>query len=142
MRFMKKTMIFMLLLITISMFAFDVGQVIRAVDGDTVIVQIGEQQERIRLLGVDTPESVHPTKPIEPGALEASAFTKQLEGQTVIITYDEDRTDFFGRTLGYIWIGEPPGLICWNVYLIQTGHSQLYTKYKFEQLDWFRSQLE
>ncbi len=139
---MRKIMIFTLMVITVSLFAFEVGQVIRAVDGDTVIVKIGEKQERIRLLGVDTPESVHPTKPVEPGALDASAFTKQLEGQTVLITYDKNKTDYFGRILAYIWIGEPPGLICWNLYLIQTGHGQLYTKYKFDHLEWFRTQLE
>jgi micrococcal nuclease len=140
---MKKSLIILMTVLTTALFAFDVGQVLRVVDGDTLVIQIKGKEERVRLLGVDTPESVHPTKPVEPGALEASAFTKQLEGSQVVLTYDENRTDFFGRVLAYVWVEHPPGrLICWNVYLIQTGHGELYDKYKFGQIEWFISQLE
>ena len=69
----------------------------RVVDGDTIILNGGE---RVRLLGVDTPESVHPRKPVEYFALEASAFTKRTaEGKQVWLEFDQTRTDRYGRTL-------------------------------------------
>ena len=72
----------------------------RVVDGDTIILNGGE---RVRLIGVDTPESVHPRRPVEYFALEASAFTKQAaEGKQVWLEYDQTRTDRYGRTLAYV----------------------------------------
>ena len=62
----------------------ETAQVTRVVDGDTLVVEIAGQTERVRLIGVDTPETVHPQKPVEYFGKEASAFTKRLaEGQTV-----------------------------------------------------------
>ncbi|HNQ42850.1 MAG TPA: thermonuclease family protein, partial [Candidatus Cloacimonadota bacterium] len=53
-------------------------KVIRVVDGDTFIIDMDGLETRIRLIGVDTPESVHPNKDVEAFGLEASAFLKQL----------------------------------------------------------------
>lgn len=140
---MKKILFILLLLITISLFSFEIGIVERVIDGDTMKVSINNEVKTIRLLGVDTPESVHPTKSVEEGAIEASNFTKQLEGQKVLITYDENnKIDFFGRTLGYIWIDSNEGMICWNLYLIQKGHGILYDKYPFSKLKWFKLNLK
>ena len=52
------------------------GQVIRVIDGDTIKVRIGEQVRTVRLIGVDTPETKHPTKAVQYFGREASAFTK------------------------------------------------------------------
>ena len=66
---------------------------------DTLVLDGGE---RIRLIGVDTPETVHPQKPVEYYGKEASAFTKRLaEGQEVRLEYDQQRRDHYGRTLAY-----------------------------------------
>jgi len=74
------------------------------VDGDTVDVTIDGRKVRIRLLGIDTPETVHPRKPIEKFGKEASDYTKKtLEGKTVWLTFDFDPIDIYGRRLAYIW---------------------------------------
>ena len=67
----------------------DTAVVTRVVDGDTIVVVIGAREEKVRLIGVDTPEAVHPRKPVEPFAREASAFTKALaEGKVVRLEAD------------------------------------------------------
>ena len=74
-------------------------------DGDTIGVGRGWRYEKVRLIGVDTPETVHPNKPVEYFGKEASAFTKQLcEGKTVRLEYDWQRKDKYGRTLAYVYL--------------------------------------
>ncbi|GAE35249.1 staphylococcus nuclease domain [Halalkalibacter akibai JCM 9157] len=83
--------------------------VVRVVDGDTVIVKLpNNTEERVRLLLIDTPESVHPTKPVQPFGLEASEFAKELmyPGKTVELELDIIERDRYGRLLAYVWIGE------------------------------------
>jgi len=78
--------------------------VVSVVDGDTLDVIWNSKKTRIRLLGVDTPETVHPLKAVEKFGKEASDFTKNtLTGKTVWITFDHELFDHYGRTLGYIW---------------------------------------
>ena len=58
--------------------------VVKAVDGDTIDVRIGASTDTVRLLGIDTPETHHPTKPVQCFGPEAAAYTKsRLEGRTV-----------------------------------------------------------
>ncbi|MBQ3764780.1 MAG: thermonuclease family protein, partial [Synergistaceae bacterium] len=60
------------------------GVVVRAVDGDTAVIKVDGQERRVRLLGVDTPETVHPNKPVQFYGKEASRFTKDsLNGRRV-----------------------------------------------------------
>lgn len=74
------------------------------VDGDTVDAIIDGKKTRIRLLGIDTPETVHPRKPVEKFGKEASNFTrKTLEGKNVWLTFDNEPIDHYGRRLAYIW---------------------------------------
>ncbi|MFM7878929.1 MAG: thermonuclease family protein, partial [Acidimicrobiaceae bacterium] len=54
----------------------DVATIESVIDGDTIVLRVQNQTETVRLLGVDTPETVHPSKPIECYGPEASAFTK------------------------------------------------------------------
>jgi micrococcal nuclease len=140
---MKRILIITALLLTIALaFSFEKALVIRAVDGDTLKVLLDNQEETIRLIGVDTPESVHPFKPVEPGAIAASDFTKQLTARTVYLTYDKDRYDYYHRLLAYVWISEKDGhFLCWNLYLILTGHGKLYDKYPFGMEEWFKEVL-
>ena len=83
------------------------GVVRRVVDGDTIEMRIGRTNETVRLLGVDTPETVHPTKPIECYGPEAAARTKELlaKGATVRIERDAEARDHFGRLLLYVFVG-------------------------------------
>ena len=78
--------------------------VVNVVDGDTIDVMLRNKKTRIRLLGVDTPETVHPQKAVEKFGKEASDFTKKiLDGKTVWMTFDHELLDKYGRTLAYIW---------------------------------------
>jgi len=80
--------------------------VARVVDGDTVVVRLGGREETVRLLLVDTPETVHPDKPVEPFGPEASGFAKEkLEGQSVRLEFDGPKRDRYDRLLAYVWVG-------------------------------------
>jgi len=79
----------------------------RVVDGDTLKVTLEEREETIRLLLVDTPETKHPSKPVQPFGPEASDFAKdRLEGEKVGIEIDVSERDKYGRLLAYVWIGD------------------------------------
>lgn len=82
----------------------------KVVDGDTLKVSVDGKEERVRLIGVDTPESVAPQaeRNTEEGK-EASAHTKSLVsvGQTVYLQTDREDTDKYGRLLRYVWLEEP-----------------------------------
>jgi micrococcal nuclease len=81
------------------------GEVVQVIDGDTVELRIGASTERVRLLGVDTPETVHPDRPVECWGPEASARTKALlpPGTDVLIQRDREARDRYGRLLAYLW---------------------------------------
>lgn len=108
----------------------------RVVDGDTIIVEgIG----RVRLIGVDTPETVDPRRPVQFFGREASEFTKRmLEGKRVRLEYDEPRMDRYGRTLAYVWL---PGGPMANAEIIRQEYGFAYTRFPFRYLEDFR-QLE
>ncbi len=76
------------------------------VDGDTIDVRIGGRDERVRLIGIDTPETKKPNTPIECYGPEASAFTTSLlpVGSTVRIERDVVGRDDYGRLLGYVYL--------------------------------------
>jgi endonuclease YncB( thermonuclease family) len=82
-----------------------VATVLSVVDGDTVELELGGQRERVRLLGIDTPETVHPSKPVECWGPEASALATQLlaPGTEVLVQRDQEARDRFGRLLAYLW---------------------------------------
>lgn len=117
------------------------AEVIRTVDGDTIKVLIStpsdelEAEETIRLIGVDTPETVHPSKPVEYFGKEASNYTKQLTGKTVFLAFDWDRRDYYGRLLAYIYLesGE-----CFNAMIIEEGYAYAYLTYPFQFIDEFK----
>ena len=77
----------------------------RVIDGDTIHVRVEGKRYTVRLIGVDTPETKHPTKPVQYFGREASAFTKAaLEGKTVRLQKDRtgDTVDRYGRWLRYV----------------------------------------
>jgi micrococcal nuclease len=77
----------------------------RIVDGDTIKISIGDESQSLRYIGMDTPETVDPRKPVEFMGKEASAKNKELvEKKTVYIEYDIEKTDQYKRLLGYVWL--------------------------------------
>ena len=89
---------------------FIVGTVSRVVDGDTAVITVDGQDRRVRFLGVDTPETVHPNKPVQFYGKEASDYTKkELTGRRVWLEYDASPQDRYNRHLAYIWTEKPSG---------------------------------
>ena len=108
--------------------------VMKVVDGDTLKLSDGRT---VRLIGVDTPETVHPTKPVQYFGKEASAFTKRLaEGKTVTLEYDQQKIDKYGRTLAYVYL--PDGRLL-NAEIIKQGYGFAYTRFPFKYMEEFRS---
>lgn len=112
-------------------------KVTRVVDGDTFIINMDGSVARIRLIGVDTPESVHPNKEVEAYGLEASAFLKQLlDGQSVNLKYDQanaatNHRDKYKRLLAYAYRSSD-GLFI-NAEIIKQGYGHAYTVFPFEE---------
>jgi micrococcal nuclease len=98
----------------------------RVVDGDTIEVDRPIQgEDNVRLIGIDTPETVDPGEPVQPLGPEASEFTtQQLEGQEVALEFGEERIDSFGRPLAYVWSS---GSDLFNETLVREGLAQVAT---------------
>ncbi len=78
--------------------------VTHVVDGDTIDVRFRSREVRMRLIGIDTPETVDPSQPVGCFGPEASAFTgSRLDGEGVSLEFDVERLDRYGRTLAYVW---------------------------------------
>lgn len=108
----------------------------RVIDGDTIVIEIDGKQERVRLIGVDTPETVHPSKPVEYFGKEASEFTrKMVGGKKVRLEYDWQRRDKYGRLLAYIYLEDGTFL---NAEIIKQGYGFAYTRFPFKYLEEFR----
>lgn len=79
------------------------AKVLRVVDGDTLIARIDGQRRRVRIIGIDAPESVHPERPVQCYAKRASKATRnRLQGKRVKLIYDVKREDRYSRTLAYV----------------------------------------
>ncbi len=80
--------------------------VVRAVDGDTIEVRIGERTEDVRYIGVDTPETVKPDTPVQCFGPRASSFNHHLvEHRWVRLVFGVERRDIYGRLLAYVYLG-------------------------------------
>ncbi len=95
----------------------------RVVDGDTIVVDLDGRSERVRLIGIDTPESVDPGRPVECFGKEASAFTASLlpEGTAVRLVRDVEARDRYDRLLAYVY-RQPDGLFV-NAELARQGYA-------------------
>ena len=102
-------------------------KVIRAVDGDTVVVVHHGKEEKVRLLCIDTPESVHPDKKQNiPMGKVASDFTShRLMGKYVDLEFGPELRDRYGRLLAYVVVGGEN----FNIEIVRQGLSPYYTKY-------------
>lgn len=116
---------------------FAEAKVTKVVDGDTIYVNLENKEYKIRMIGVDTPETVHPSKPVQFYGREASDFTKSsLSNRTVYLQKDVSETDKYGRLLRYVWLSRPETneptekeIIdkMYNAKLIKGGYAQAYT---------------
>ncbi|NQT07098.1 MAG: thermonuclease family protein [Candidatus Omnitrophica bacterium] len=93
----------------------------RVIDGDTILLANGE---RVRYIGINTPETKHPYKPVERFGEEASQYNKKLvSGKWVKLEFDAQRKDRYGRLLAYVYTD---GLFI-NAKLVEDGYAQVYT---------------
>ena len=113
--------------------AQDLVKVKRVIDGDTLLLTNGE---KVRLIGVDTPETKHPQKPVQRFGREAYLFTRELvEGKEVRLEFDWQRRDKYGRLLAYVYLTDGTFL---NAEIIIQGYGFAYTRFPFKYLEEFR----
>ena len=106
---------------------------VRVIDGDTIQL---DGKENVRLIGVDTPETKDPRRPVQEFGQEAYEFTRSLaEGKKVRLEYDQTRTDVYRRTLAYVYLEDGTFL---NAEIIKHGFGFAYTKYPFKYMEAFR----
>jgi endonuclease YncB( thermonuclease family) len=111
--------------ITISSATKTKTTVSSVVDGDTLKIDWNGKTESIRLIGVDTPETVHPNKPVQEYGKEASDFTKNaLTGATIYVELDVEERDRYGRLLGYVYTEDGA---MFNARLVAEGYGQVAT---------------
>lgn len=105
------------------------ARVVKVVDGDTVEVQVDEGVAKLRYIGIDTPETVDPRRPVGCFGKEASLENRRLvEGKGVILQRDISETDKFGRLLRYVYVRSTEGgLIFVNDYLVRQGFAKSAT---------------
>lgn len=99
----------------------------RAVDGDTLLL---DDRTRVRLLGVDTPETKRPDWPVERFGPEAHEFTStHVEGRRVRLEFDKERHDKYGRVLAYVYVDD------WflNEELIRAGLGRAITNHPYSE---------
>lgn len=100
-------------------------EVLRVIDGDTILISYNGIKEKVRLIGIDTPESVHPdeNRNVEFGKT-ASDYTKsKLEGKEVSLEFDVQERDKYGRLLAYVYLDG----IMFNKTLLKEGYAKLAT---------------
>lgn len=84
--------------------------VVRVVDGDTLVVSVGGTEQKVRLIGINAPESVasDPSRNTEEGSIAADYLKSAVQpGQTVFLQRDTSDTDDYGRLLRYVWLERP-----------------------------------
>ena len=100
-------------------------KVIRVVDGDTFVINYNGKDEKVRLIGVDTPESVHPNeeKNTEFGNIVSNFSKQMLTGKNVQVEFDVEQRDKYGRLLAYVYVDGQ----MYNKLLLQKGYAKLAT---------------
>lgn len=94
------------------------SHVLRVVDGDTIEL---ESKQKVRYIGIDTPETIDPRRPVGCFGREASSKNKELvEGKDVRLVKDISETDKYGRLLRYVYVGD----IFVNEYLVREGYAR------------------
>jgi micrococcal nuclease len=98
--------------------------VVRAVDGDTILVKLGGRTEYVRYIGIDTPETVKPGTPVQCFGPQAHELNSDLvSGRTVRLRFDVERRDRYGRLLAYVYVS---GRFV-NAILVRRGYARTLT---------------
>ncbi len=115
---------------------FDKASVTKHVDGDTIYVRLENgEEEKIRMIGVNTPETKHPTKGVEAYGKEASDFTREyLKDRVVYLEKDVSDRDRYNRLLRYVWLEVPENKSdeeisgkLFNAILVKEGYANVST---------------
>lgn len=124
---------------------YDNAKVGKVVDGDTIWAMIDFMYAKIRLIGLDTPETVHPSKPVEYFGKQASNFAKKvLSDREIKLSYDWDKFDKYERLLAYVWLSveykENEEYVLFNLLSILNGYGHAYLSFPFkdEYMEIFR----
>ena len=100
------------------------GQVVSVIDGDTIRVRVGDREESVRYIGINTPETHHPAKGEQPGGREATEVDRWLvQRQQVRLELDVQARDRYGRLLAYVSVGDTMV----NAELARWGYAQVMT---------------
>jgi micrococcal nuclease len=103
------------------------AQLERVIDGDTIVAQVDGREERIRYIGIDTPETVKPNTPVQCFGPQAHALNARLLGTVgtrLTLRFDRELRDRYGRLLAYVF--RPDGLFV-NARLIEAGAARTLT---------------
>lgn len=113
------------------------GTCTHVTDGDTIGAGRGWRYEKVRLIGVDTPETVHPEKPVEKFGPEASDFTgRTLEGHKVHLQFEpRNEYDRYGRLLAYVFLMD--GTL-FNAELVKQGYARVIAPAPFRHYKEFK----
>ncbi len=124
----KLTLITILFLLFLSSIAnAEQHKVIRVVDGDTIVIDYNGEKEKIRMLRVNTPESVHkdPSKNVPMGKVASKYTKKRLSGKSVSLEFEDKKRGVYGRLLAYVFVDGQN----YCLELVKKGYSPYYTKY-------------
>jgi len=114
-------LLILLLLISLTL-PEDFYRVVRVIDGDTIELENGRM---VRLIGIDTPETVHPSKSVEYYGKEAGEFTrKMVEGKRIKLELDIQKQDKYNRLLAYVYLEDGTFL---NAELVKQGYAKVST---------------
>ena len=98
--------------------------VLRVIDGDTIVVEIDGRAERVRYIGIDTPEMRDERESIQVLARDATEANERLVGgKSVRLEFDVQKRDRYGRLLAYVWVGD----LMVNEELVRGGFAELLT---------------
>ena len=131
---MKRLVFIVLLLFPLFVFAKEQVEFSKCVDGDTFKIVMDNEIKTVRMLAIDTPESVHPTKEVEKYGKESSKYTCDLltNAKKIELEYDNnsDKKDKYDRVLAWIWVDD----ILLQDELVKNGYAEvayLYGDYKY-----------
>ncbi|MFH2112950.1 MAG: thermonuclease family protein [Spirochaetota bacterium] len=120
-------------------------ELVEVVDGDTIKIRLSREvlahspvlaeRENVRLIGFDAPETRHPTKEAQSGGQEAKDGIRAiLAGQQLLLAFDRELRDRYGRLLAYVYTAEG---LCVNLRMVETGLAPALLRYPFNLMDEF-----